>query len=83
MWVTKELLKALAAIYSFFYSSVPICTDLSSKEPHRKTCVGRVETSESLDGVMVIILARNAGDAGLIFTLRYFPFSSPPITLVP
>ena len=39
---------------------VHVHTDLSNKEPHRQVGVGRVVPSESLGGVMVNTLARNA-----------------------
>ena len=48
------------------YVLVIVCTDLSSKEPHRQVSMGRVITSGSPGGIMVSTLAWYASDVGLI-----------------
>ena len=46
--------------------SVVVCTDLSSKEPYRQACMGRVVISGRLGGVMVSTQAKSARDVGSI-----------------
>ena len=60
-----------------------VCTDLSGKEPHRQIVVGRIATSGSLGGEMVIIMGQNERDVSLIPALgTIFPISITPSTLV-
>ena len=65
---------------------VEVCTDLSSKEPHRQVGMDRMVTSGSLGGEMVSILAQNARDVGSIPTLgaifSHFRHPPPFMTLV-
>ena len=59
--------------------SLVICTELSGKEQHRQAAAGRMVTSGTLGRVMVITLAQNAKDVGLIVVLgAIFPFSLLP-----
>ena len=48
---------------------VVVCTDLSDMKSHRQEGVGTVVTSESLGGVMISTLARNARHVDSLSTL--------------
>ena len=61
--------------------TVVVCTERTSKEPHKQVSVGMVMKSESLCGVMVCTLARNVRNVDSVPALgAIFPIFITPMT---
>ena len=63
---------------------VVVCTDVSGKELHRQSSVGRVIASGCLGGVMVRILASQGQEAWVRILLyaQYFPHDNDKHTYI-